>query len=202
MPLSVTIETYGGAAPQGDSRFDISAVEIGGAAQTVAPVLDDFAPAQFFNLSDDDKLTSPSFEQLQAGFAISTTTASGASMARSVAYENWYIDSAGAAPREDTGVPVTLTTLTLNAFLLNSAAARSKFAQTGAQRFAGAQTPSVAPVELQYVVADSDTLKASSVGATGGQTFSQARSARDEAIVAAPGSAPSLVIAAAYEVAT
>ena len=33
-----------------------------------------FAPAQFFAMSDDEKLASPSFEQMDAGLVFGTTT--------------------------------------------------------------------------------------------------------------------------------
>ncbi len=41
-----------------------------GVKQTTTDLMDEFAPAQFLNLSDDDELASPSFEAFAAGVAL------------------------------------------------------------------------------------------------------------------------------------
>jgi hypothetical protein len=45
-------------------------VRIGTDAQPVVGVQELFAPAQFFDMSDDDKLAAPSFESMDAGFSV------------------------------------------------------------------------------------------------------------------------------------
>lgn len=70
VPLNMDISRFGQAAPAGSRRFDIKHVRLGGQDQPPAVARDFFAPAQFFEMSDADKLSRPSFEQLPAGVDI------------------------------------------------------------------------------------------------------------------------------------
>ena len=70
VPLNLDISRFGQAAPAGARRFTISSVSLGGQNQTTRPVKDFFAPAQFFEMSDDEKLSRPSFEPMAAGVSI------------------------------------------------------------------------------------------------------------------------------------
>lgn len=67
VPLNTEISRFGQGAPAGTRLFAISSVSLGGELQTPQPVSDFFAPAQFFELSDEDKLSRPSFEPMTAG---------------------------------------------------------------------------------------------------------------------------------------
>ena len=67
VPLNLDISRFGQAAPAGARRFTISSVSLGGQSQTTRAVKDFFAPAQFFEMSDDEKLSRPSFEPMAAG---------------------------------------------------------------------------------------------------------------------------------------
>src|SRR5262249_38643099 len=51
----------------GARLFTISSVSVGGQSQTKQDEKDFFAPAQFFEMSDDEKLSRPSFEKMTAG---------------------------------------------------------------------------------------------------------------------------------------
>ena len=70
VPLDTALETYGGAPVGSGRRFTVSAYQIGGSAfQPVERHLDDyFAPSQFFEMSDEEKVAAPSFEEMPAGF--------------------------------------------------------------------------------------------------------------------------------------
>ena len=70
VPLDIDISRFGQAAPAGARRFTISSVSLGGDSQTLEPVKEFFAPAQFFEMSDDEKLSRPSFEPMAAGLSI------------------------------------------------------------------------------------------------------------------------------------
>jgi hypothetical protein len=61
------IEIYGGAPVIGDRRFTLAASLNGQSLQSTQTLRDAFAPAQFFEMSDDEKLAAPSFEQMDAG---------------------------------------------------------------------------------------------------------------------------------------
>jgi len=67
LPLNTNrdIDTFGGAPISGARRFTITASL--NSSQAVEPVQDLFAPAQFFDLSDDERLASPSFEMMDSG---------------------------------------------------------------------------------------------------------------------------------------
>jgi hypothetical protein len=71
VPLGLTrdIDRVGAATPSGARRFAVSRVTVGSDEQTLSPVTDQFAPAQFFDLTDDEKLAAPSFEQMQSGIS-------------------------------------------------------------------------------------------------------------------------------------
>jgi len=67
VPFNLDISKFGQATPAGARRFTISSATIGGRSQTTQPVKDFFAPAQFLDLSDGEKLSRPSFESMTAG---------------------------------------------------------------------------------------------------------------------------------------
>jgi hypothetical protein len=64
VPLKTAISRIGSAPLQGANVFTIEGTSFGTTTDTVT---DYFAPAQFFEMSDDAKLASPSFESLPAG---------------------------------------------------------------------------------------------------------------------------------------
>ncbi|MGW0605371.1 DUF6603 domain-containing protein [Streptomyces sp. NPDC002640] len=76
-PLGLTLQRFGGAPVTGARRLDLDpelTVEDADPATATAPVplrltptRDHFAPAQFLDLTDEEKLSAPSFERLVAG---------------------------------------------------------------------------------------------------------------------------------------
>ncbi|MFI8997784.1 DUF6603 domain-containing protein [Streptomyces sp. NPDC053542] len=74
-PLGVTLDRYGSAPVDGDRRLDLDPVlTVEDADPATAPVTvrmtptrEYFAPAQFLDLTDEQKLAAPSFELLTAG---------------------------------------------------------------------------------------------------------------------------------------
>jgi hypothetical protein len=67
VPLELQIAKFGDAKPADASIFTISGFSVNGNSVHFDRVKDFFAPAQFLNLSDDEKLTAPSFEPMVAG---------------------------------------------------------------------------------------------------------------------------------------
>lgn len=69
VPLNLgrDIDRVGGAVPSGDRRFAVTGASIGPVEQDLDPVRDLFAPGQFFDLTDDESLAAPSFEEMEAG---------------------------------------------------------------------------------------------------------------------------------------
>ncbi|MGH9752196.1 MAG: DUF6603 domain-containing protein, partial [Blastocatellia bacterium] len=71
VPLNMDISRFGPATPDGANRFTITNVYLGEQNQTAPPpVKDFFAPAQYFEMSDGEKLSRPSFDLMTAGVAI------------------------------------------------------------------------------------------------------------------------------------
>ena len=67
VPLELEIAKFGNAKPADASLFSIRGFSVNGKSVHFDRVKDFFAPAQFLNLSDDEKLTAPSFEPMVAG---------------------------------------------------------------------------------------------------------------------------------------
>ncbi|HKV35778.1 MAG TPA: DUF6603 domain-containing protein, partial [Pyrinomonadaceae bacterium] len=104
VPLNTTISRFGQAAPAGANRFQITTVNLGSDNQTLAPVTDFFAPAQFIEMSDDQKLSRPSFESMEAGVAFGSQEIVFSDQSddwlevKTIEFETWLID-------DDTKVP-------------------------------------------------------------------------------------------------
>jgi hypothetical protein len=76
VPLNLArdIDKFGESPVAGARRFTVSGVAIEGAGgQSTTPLQEDFAPAQFFEMTDEAKIASPSFEPMQAGLRVGAT---------------------------------------------------------------------------------------------------------------------------------
>lgn len=80
IPLGLTLETFGGAPIAGARRFDVASVTDGAGRNLTLgdPTMARFSPGTFLNLSDDEKLSAPAFEEMEAGVALSAGLAVGA----------------------------------------------------------------------------------------------------------------------------
>jgi hypothetical protein len=72
IPLDATLKRLGTKRPSGPNRFSAPALVLpGGSAPFPAtPVKDHFAAAQFFDVTEQDRLQGPSFEQYDAGVTV------------------------------------------------------------------------------------------------------------------------------------
>ena len=192
-PLGLTIQKFGAGAPAGDALFTITAVTADGAAQAKTPITDEFAPAQFLNLSDDDELAAPSFEAFDSGVELGDGALSnGPILTRPIVYETLIVDTPGGTPREDAGYTPPIDRLF---------GIRTVLKDSGRLRYAMPAQPMVRAATLGYVIATTDQIAASGVGAASGQTFAQARAALAAAVAQNPGQRGALQIVAHYEVA-
>lgn len=72
-PLGIDIDRVGRSVPSDGNRFDIATVSIGGVGISAPAFRDEhFACGEFLDLSEEDKLSKPSFERFRAGVAVST----------------------------------------------------------------------------------------------------------------------------------
>jgi hypothetical protein len=202
VPLDLTIERIGAAPLSGTTTFTITGFTIGGSSVAHASLQEDFAPAQFFNLTDAEKLARPSFELHDAGASIGAIAAScGPALAKTIAFETFYVDTPGGAPRTDAAPRSDLVGLDLLAIAGFGASGGAAIRRAGAARYAFTGTPvNVAP--LRFVVADTTTLSATSVGTATGAAYAFAAAALATAVAATPSRAGQLQIVATYEMGT
>jgi hypothetical protein len=148
VPLNLTrdVDTYGGAPVAGPRRFALSGqlnVTPGTAVQSA------FAPARYFVLSDDAKLTAPSFEAMDAGLVLGDATVRYAAAAIEPApleYAPITLNPIGAASAPADATPYALPAASLTAHVATGAAARAPVRQVGRARFRTAVTRPAATV--------------------------------------------------------
>jgi hypothetical protein len=93
-PLGLSLEKFGDGRITGPNRFDVSALTVGGQASPRTFVREHFARAQFIDTTEEEKLTRPSFEEMDAGIEFSTETfrVSAGAITTDMEYETAYLD--------------------------------------------------------------------------------------------------------------
>jgi hypothetical protein len=199
-PLDLEIACFGGAPISGATNFAITAFSIGGTSVPLVSIQDDFAPAQFFQLTDEEKLARPSFELHDAGVQTDQNLlTAGNSIIKPIQYETFYIDTVNGPVREDPGVhAVPLPFGDLQATLIFGAAGKSAFRNSGSNRFTAPGNP-VAVSPPAFVLVDSTTLTADPTSPATGLVYSDVQVLMDQAIAANPALRPNLEIVATHE---
>jgi len=140
VPLNVPISRFGNTRPVGGPQlFRIQQIVVGSASFTTPDVVrDQFAPAQFRTLSDDEKLSSPSFELLPAGVSVGSNAADcGTPVPAAADFEDIVIPSPPEEPRKTTTIGFTLA----NRFAEWSAVGMSDASRLGAIRYRAPAVP-------------------------------------------------------------
>jgi hypothetical protein len=76
LPLNIDIEKFGNKRPKDNKRFAVGIPKTTPPTElTTEEVREPFAPASFFTLSDSEKLTRASYEEMISGFKITGSTA-------------------------------------------------------------------------------------------------------------------------------
>jgi hypothetical protein len=156
VPLGITIDRFGGAPLEGGPRsysvtYTVGAVE----AKACTEMRDAWAPGDLFNLSDEDKVSRPSFQQLISGHGRIADPAAGFGPPRLGAaeeYETRVIDEEDRLPRRVSAYPVPVRIQTL----LGAVAAAGLVSGKG---YSGPQM-AVALSDYSYVVASTEDLTA------------------------------------------
>src|SRR5690348_10454890 len=73
MPLNLVIDKFGNNTPSDVNKIDIAAFRLGGIDTSLDDEAESFAPANFKNMSDDDKLKSPSYTKEKGGVSVGDT---------------------------------------------------------------------------------------------------------------------------------
>jgi hypothetical protein len=171
------LDTFGGAPVAGARRFSLQA-RLEGVGQDVTLLQDAFAPAQFFAMTDEEKLASPSFMDMDAGVVFGSDAMvidDGASVFDPLVYETIIIDEEGKATNQPSDRYV-LVAHRLFEQVRFGAVAMAAVRTAGVARFRGGAAPAAVTVrEPQFVVASVEN--GSVAPATKVATFVEAQSA-------------------------
>jgi hypothetical protein len=157
------------------TRFAITDLRLGQKSAKTHAVQDDFAPAQFFDLSDEEKLARPSFERHDAGVILSGALLDrGTPVPKDITYETYFVDAAGGALRLDPGTPPQSSLLSELLMTLEiGSAGRAVRARAASSRYAAPGNP-VAVAEPRFVLVDTSSLAGTGTGPATGTTYSDA----------------------------
>jgi hypothetical protein len=201
VPLDITISLFNGATPADGTQFSITGVALDGTSEPYTPHQEEFAIAQFTTMSDADKLSAPSYEPFDAGVTIgSQPMTNGHDAARTVVYEERYIDDYGQQSRF--GRYYSMPANVLASLVRSGAGAAALVANTGLKTFTtpGMTSPiNVAP--SRYTVASTTDLTARTDILAAGTTRYQAVAAMQAYLAANPGERDAVQVVPLYEVA-
>lgn len=152
------------ATPVSFSNVQATLGDTGAVSLTAAsPINEHFAPAQFFDMGDAKKLSSPGFEQYQAGYLFATAASpknvqAGSNAAMTLTIETFVIGSDGSETKVDDYTPSNAHVTGTNQ---RSAVAKRGLPLVGTRRFINRTlTPAFTEKVLTYVIASTSTLKA------------------------------------------
>ena len=189
-PLQMTIDKFGNQKPSADTTFSITWA--GGSFDTA---LEEFAVANFVTLSDSEKLSRKSFEQMQSGLQFSTgdTSTAGVSVDKDVTYEMSYVHRKITTPVGRVGILKSM----FDRFSAGGAIARNSLSVSS--RKAGGNGPATINVATdQYQIVNVDDLSLAGANVTTGSQ-AEAYSKRDAMVDKDPSLAGSIQVLAAHE---
>jgi hypothetical protein len=180
VPLGVHIEKYGDAPVSGADEFTITSVQLGSKTlSTPPPIMDEFAPGQFLNLSDAEELSQPSFEAFESGFQASFDDTDfddqGANDAEPLGYQLMLVDQPGVTTSVPPPTPIAPNTMLRMA--KTSPAAFAPNPRVATRRFAGAPL-GIRVLDHQYAVANALDASSSSALKTAGSWTETAQALR------------------------
>ncbi|MFF3868049.1 DUF6603 domain-containing protein [Micromonospora sp. NPDC001898] len=158
LPLGVELQRIGTSRLRGPNRFTLTEVSAGTGDATVrgtlgAPILDDFAPGQFRDLTPEQRVLTPGFERLEAGRGVALPDGTALPVDGSTvfagldgdgAYDRVIIDDPDDAGREMPAAAHPLSAADavpgglLALFAATGPAANARARTSGAARFTGA----------------------------------------------------------------
>jgi hypothetical protein len=194
-PLNLPLSRIGARRVEGGTTFRIETVQVGASTAAITPVRGPFAPAQFMDMSDADKLSAPSFESLEAGVEARGGDAPRTDFMRVVElkYEVIYIRK----PR--LRLFFTLAQALVDRLIMGGAAARSPNAKA---RFNPPQTaaPPVVVKPQGFGVASTENMQLHAPGLVF-QSHAEATAAQASLVAADPKLGGKLQVLSSYELA-
>jgi len=219
MPFGVEIEKFGSNEPADFTRFDVTKVRVedasddGGSDESSddePPALrEKFGPAQFFEMSEDEKLSRPSFEKYEAGCEVTDNPVhppkdrmEALSTTQTLAFECSYVDRTRDVYRGSQG-DGNVAAGTAAKLAEVSAVAKSDARNTGRKKFANENAGKEVTVDdTSYVVADRKTMERADVAGvpSEGTTYVEAEQAMRKHVESNPDAEGTLVVVASHEV--
>ena len=200
VPLDIPITKFDNAPPADGSEFSIATVTLNGAPVAAVPQPEDFAIAQFTDMSDADKLSAPSYEPFDAGVSVGAVPiANGHDSARVVSYQERYIDDYGQVSRfgQIYQMPATVHAALAGGGMALTAPART----TGLASFATSVPSPLTVGGMSYLVANTTDLTQRSDILASATTHYQAQAAMRSFLAANPGQQDAVQVIPAHEVA-
>lgn len=158
LPLNREVSLFGNATVTGAGRYDVASVRLGDTAlSTWETTKDYFAAAQFEEMSNSQRLSRPSFEQMDAGVAIGANevVVGDAGLVATMEYETSIVDSRFTVRRLDRFV---LDADRMLQFGRAGSAARSLFNTSGHAKYRAPVLGADADLAEAYVVVSTDDL--------------------------------------------
>lgn len=203
VPFGVPIDRFGERTPSDHTVFAVSNLRVGGhaiAATEIQPARDQFAPAQFFDQTDAEKLSADSFVPYDAGvtLGVSGELASSHYARREVEYELGYRDSQRATARPRRRDLFVVDAVAFNAWARNGAVARSPLSFAAGGRSATA-APAIAVKPESFAVTHIASLALAHADAEA-QSEAEAFALMKRIVAARPELAGRLQVVPAHEV--
>jgi hypothetical protein len=164
-PLKQELQRFGEYRPINHTKFEITEVALNLVPidpEQYADRKEQFAPAQFTELSAAQRLSMPSYDAMVAGVAIAPTDVQGGPEGgATLAYETVFIDAAGTrVPEDPTDPRFTLSDVALKALLASSSSGRAGIGRAGVRRYVTPGKPGLLTLKPPtFVVADACTLE-------------------------------------------
>jgi hypothetical protein len=201
VPLDLVITRFGEATPSGATTFSITKFQVGSATVNYDAVQDQFAPAQFFDLSDTDKLSRPSFELHNAGVVMSgSLVTNSAPVSKTIDYETYFIDTPGDL-RVDEGVPQSFPWGDIVVVMLTGAAAQKPISRAGNRRYTAPGNP-IKVADPAFALVDTTSLTSQAAVPAGKTTYSDVDALLAGALASSPAQRDNLQIVATHELVT
>ena len=200
MPLKVKLERFGAAKPTGAATFEITGMTAN-ADLPIETLKSEFAPAQFFELTNDQKASAPAFQTFDSGVRANglALVAFSKSAPRDFGYEDGWIDAATEISRARS----RLVAYDVSAAYALESLGGSALAQSSVYKERAAALPTGLEIKLNpgaYQVVDAATLQPAALAGVHGSAVA-AQQAMQSLVAASPGLAGRLQVVAQHELA-
>lgn len=199
VPLDIPITKFDNAPPADGTEFSITKVTLNGNSVAMVAKQEDFAIAQFTDMSDADKLSAPSYEPFDAGVSLGAVPLmNGHDSAAVVSYQERYIDDYSQVSRFG---QIYQMPADVHAALAGSGAAAAVPARTtGLAAYAPSGPSPLTVTGMRYAVASTTDLSQRSDILGSASTYYGARAALSSFLAAHPDQQDAVQVVPAFEV--